>query len=86
MAVFKLTSPDKSKYFLEPGSWRESLWVSLLGVLFISYLWVLVYRYSKMTEKKMSFIAKWGTVFLTIMFTLGIIGNLIRYLLQGQVA
>ena len=85
VAVFKLTSPDRLKHFLEPDSGREVLFVSLLGFLFIVYLWVLICRYSKMLEKKLSFIAKWGTVFLAVMVTLGIVCNLIRYLLQGQV-
>ena len=83
MAVFKLTMPENSKNFLEPKSGRELLWSILLGILIISYMWVLVYRYSTMTGKKLSFIAKWGTVFLTIMIILGIISSIFLYLLHG---
>ena len=83
MAVFKFTSPDKSKYFLEPESGRELLWDILLGILIVSYMWVLVYRYSIMTEKKLSFIAKWGTASITVLFVLGNSLLLIRYLLDG---
>ena len=83
MAVFKFTSPDKSKYFLEPESGRELLWNILLGILIISYMWVLVYRYSIMTEEKLSFIAKWGTVSITVLFILGIISSIFLFLLHG---
>lgn len=80
MAVFKLTSTDRSKYFLEPESGREVLFEILLGFFFIGYLWVLIFRYSKMTENKLSFIAKCGAIFLMVMFILGSIGNLVTYL------
>lgn len=83
MAVFTLTSTDSSKYFLEPESGREYLFESILGFFFVCYLWILVSRYSVMTEKKLSIIAKWGTVFLTAVFVLVSIGNLVRYLFKG---
>ena len=79
-AVFFLTSSDRSTYFLEPDSGRELIFESLLGISYAGYLWVLVSRYSKMTEKKLSRIAKWGTVFLMTVFILGSFVKLFRYL------
>lgn len=80
MAVFMLTSPDKSKYFLEPESGRELLFESLLGILYIGYMWVLVFRYSRMAEKKLLIIIKWGVILLTTLIVLGLIASLALYL------
>ena len=80
MACFKLTSTDKSKYFLEPGSGREIMFEIILGCLFVSYLWALVYRHSRISEKKLSKITKGGVIFLTAIFIFGIFCNLIRYI------
>ena len=76
MALFVLTSPDKSQYFLEPESGREKLFEGLLGVFYISYMWVLICRYKKMTDKKMLCVTKWGVILLTALFFLGIMSLL----------
>ena len=80
MGLFVLTSPGKSQHFLEPESGRERLFTSILGVFYITYMWVLVYRYSKMTDKKVLRITKWGVALLTVLFILGIMSNIFLYL------
>ena len=82
MACFKLTSTDKSKYFLEPESGREVTFETILGFLIIGYLWVLVYRYSKRGEKNLSKITIGGVFFLTAMIIFGAICSLFLYFKQ----
>lgn len=80
MGIFVLTSPNKwGEYFLEPESGRERLFISLLGVIYISYMWVLIYRYSKMAEKKLLSITKWGVILLTVLIVLSITSNIFLY-------
>lgn len=80
MAIFKITSPTNSQYFLEPDSGREFVFEAVLGFLFITYLWVLVHRYTVVSKKPLSKITKGGVIFLSIMFAIGMICQLFLYL------
>ena len=76
---FLLTTPANAKYVLEPESVREVLFESVLGILFIIYMWILVSRYKKLTGA-VSWLTKWGVISLTVLMTVGEIALVLRYI------
>ena len=78
---FTITAPDRGEgYFLEPESGREVAFESILGILFIIYLWVLVYRFSTKGKRPLPLLAKGGVILLIAIFILGISFKLFLFL------
>ena len=73
---------DKSQsvYELESGSGLEIVVNTISAFLLVGYLWVLAYRYSKLSEKGLSRLEKGIVIVLTAVVILGSINNLVSYL------
>ena len=77
---FKVTAPNAGQgYFLEPESGREVIFESIMGLLFIAYLWVLLYRFSSKGKRPLSRWTKGGVILLTAFFILGLFCQLLLY-------
>jgi uncharacterized membrane protein YhdT len=77
---FKATDPnDGQGYFLEPGSGREVIFESIIGLFFITYLWVLLYRLSSKGKRSLSRWTKGSVILLTALFILGWFCQLLLY-------
>ena len=66
---FTITAPNRGEgYFLEPESGQEVAFESIIGVLFIIYLWLLVYRFSTKGKRPLPWLAQGGMILLIVIF------------------
>jgi uncharacterized membrane protein SpoIIM required for sporulation len=72
VVIFAVTSGHSDSGIIPPGSEREDVFVGLVGLLIISYLWLLIYRFRK-NNIHISWLAKYGVMFLTVVFILDLI-------------
>lgn len=79
--TFKVTAPnDGQGYIVEPESGREVILLSIVGVLFVTYLWVLLYLYSSKGKRPSSRWTKRSVILLTALFIWGLFCRLLLYL------
>lgn len=79
--TFKVTAPnDGQGYIVEPESGREVILLSIVGVLFVTYLWVLLYLYSGKGKRPLSRWTKRSVILLTALFIWGLFCRLLLYL------
>ncbi|MBM4102733.1 MAG: hypothetical protein FJ263_01605 [Planctomycetes bacterium] len=72
VVIFAETLIPSGSGVIPPNSERERVYVCLIGLYIVSYLWLLIYRYKKYNIR-ISWLAKYGVMFLTIIFVLELI-------------
>ena len=78
--IFWLTSESKSETIVQPNSIRGLIMVDGLGIIFMSFLWCLAYRYRKIQGKSIGRLTKISLIFLSFMILLSIAAGIINYI------
>jgi hypothetical protein len=78
--LFWLTSDSQGEFIVQPNSIKELVMVGGLGIIFISFLWWLVYRYRKIQGKPIGRMTKISLIFLSSMILLGIVAGIVNYI------